>query len=461
MTYSARFTALALLGTLLITSGCGAAADKSSLEDVTLSYWRVFDNDDAFRDVIKSYTALHPNVKINYKKLRGDEYEDELVRALAEGEGPDIFAVHNDEVEQFKNLLMPMPASTTVSFLQTQGAIRKQTVIVNKETPGMSQKTLKNDFVDVVAEDVVRDYQPDPSVDAEQRIFGLPLSVDTLAMFVNKDLFNAAGIATSPTTWQDFQADIIKLTDINSKGDIAQSGAAIGTSDNVERVTDILSVLMMQNGTNMTDSRGRVAFHTIPDGTPDNIFPGLDAVNFFTDFANPTKEVYTWNDSFPNSLQAFANGQTAIFFGYSYDIPLLRTMSPKLNFGISKLPQIDGGREVNIANYWVEGVSKDTEFADWAWDFLQYQAKEENVQTYLDKAGKPPALRGLINNTLDNEDTGIFAEQLLTARTWYHGNDVAAMENAMMSLIDTILGGAEDPANDIETTARIVAQTYK
>lgn len=458
-----RVIAACVLGSVLLTTGigCGGGGSTGTLTDVTLKFWSVFDNADAYKGLISAYTTLHPNVEIEYKKLRADDYENELVRAMAEGTGPDIFSVHNDAMEEYKSLMLPMPASTTVTYLETQGTLRKQSVVVERETPTLSQKNLKSQFVDVVASDVIRDYQPDPKVEATERVFGLPLSVDTLALYYNKELLNAAGIASAPTTWEEFQEDVVKLTQTDSAGNITQSGVALGTSKNVERAPDILAALMLQNGTNMTDDRGRVAFHTIPDGTPDNVFPGLDAVNFYTDFANPTKEVYTWNTDFPSSLEAFTDGQTAFFLGYSYHMPLIRTAAPKLDFAVSKLPQITGGREVNYANYWVNSVSKDTKNVDWAWDFVQFMADSDNVTTYLDATTKPPALRSLINNALADEDVGSFAEQLLTAKSWYHGGDVAAMEKAMNTLINTILAGSDDPENVIEQAAKVVAQTYE
>lgn len=459
-----RILSALLLGSVLVTSGAGCGGDTTSpasQEDVTLTYWRVFDNDDTFDEIISDYTDLHPNVDIVYKKIRYDEYADELIEAFAKGEGPDIFAVHNDALGEFKDLLMPMPSSTTTTYLEQRGTIRKEIVAVEQEEPTISQKKFKDTFVDVVTDDVIMDYQPDPEVDAEERIFGFPLSVDTLALFYNKDLLNAAGIATPPTTWDEFQEDVIALTAIDDSGTVTQSGAALGTSRNVDRVVDIVSVLMMQNGTDMTDSRGRVAFHTIPEDTPDDVFPSLDAVRFYTDFANPTKEVYTWNEDFSGSFDAFANGQSAFFFGYSYHIPLIRTAAPQRNFDVSALPQIDGGQQVNYANYWVEVVSKDTEYEDYAWNFLQYAADRENVESYLTAAGRPTAIRALINNQLSDEDLGVFAEQLLTARSWYHGADVAAMEEAMKDLIDAILAGADEPEDEVEQAAKIVAQTYE
>lgn len=68
----------------------------------------------------------------------------------------------------------------------------------------------------------------------------------------------------------------------------------------------------------------------------------------------------------------FIRGQAAIMFGYSYHLPLIvagrrsdfngddATQYLKdLNIGVSSLPQIAGAAQpVNIANYWVETVSK-------------------------------------------------------------------------------------------------------
>ncbi|HCC83444.1 TPA: hypothetical protein DEP96_01185 [Candidatus Uhrbacteria bacterium] len=458
-----RLASSLLLSSLLLTLGLGCSGKDaaSSLPEVKLTYWRTFDNSDTMSDIITAYTTLHPNVSIDYKKLRSDEYDNALLRAFADGTGPDIFSVHNSALGSYQSLLLPEPATTTIPYAEIQGTLRKQTVIITKVLPTVSIKTLKNDFVDTVAADVVFPYQPDPKVAAVDSIYGLPLAVDTLALYANKDLLNAASIPAAPANWQEFHDDVVKLTKLDSTGKIIQSGAGFGTSKNVNRAVDILSVLMMQNGANMVDDRGRVAFQTVPAGTPRDLFPAVDATTFYTDFANPTKDAYTWNESFPSSFDAFTAGQTAFYLGYSYDLPLIRTAAPKLNFTINNLPQITGGREVNYPNYWVESVSKDTKNPDWAWDFINFATRKENVTSYLTKAQKPTALRSLISTQLESEDLGVFAEQLLLAKSWYHGKDTAAMEKALNSFIDVILLGTTDPGNAIETTARIVSQTYE
>ncbi len=448
---------------VLVGAGCGSDSSDatSATEDVSLKYWRVFDDVDTLDSIIDDYRDAHSNVKISYTKWRFEEYEDELIRAFAEGRGPDMFTIHNTWMSSFEDLIMPMPESITTSSLEQQGTVRKETVTVVTTEETMSLRELKSDYVEQVASDVVMDYQATSNSDVEDRIFGLPLALDTLALFYNKDLLDAAGIARPPGTWSDFQDDVELLTSIDSEGNINQSGAAIGTSDNVDRAMDILTLLMMQNGTDMTDSRGRVSFHVIPDDAPEDVYPGLDATEFYTDFANPTKSVYTWNDEYSDSFDAFANGETAFFFGYSYHIPLIRTVAPKLNFAIDNVPQISGAQEVNFANYWVEVVSKDTEDEDWAWGFILYAADEDNVGSYLDEAGKPTALRSLISSQLDDEMIGPFAEQVLTATSWYHGSDIDAAEEALNELIDNILSGIYEGEDAIELAASKVSQTYE
>jgi len=458
-----RRLSIILLLVLLTTTGAGCFGGGSSSTVVAtpqIEIWRVFDDGDTFDAIIDSYRAIHPNVKIEYRKLRFDEYEDELIRAFAEGRGPDIFSVHNTWLPAYQDLMEPMPSSITVTQYETQGTLRKETVVVEVESKTMTTSQLKSAFVEQVARDVIMEYKLDEKTDPVEKIYGLPLAMDTLALFYNKDLLNAAGIPTTPTSWSEFQDDVVKLTDFDGDGEIRQSGAAIGTSGNVERAPDILSLLMMQNGTQMIDERGRIAFAAVPKDAPKGVYPGYDAVSFYTDFSNPTKEVYTWNDNFDGSFEAFTNGETAFFLGYSYHIPLIRTASPKLNFAVAPVPQITGGKQANFANYWVEGVSNQTDVSDWAWDFIQFAADEDNVGSYLQEAQKPTALRSLIADQLDDEWLGPFAEQTLTAESWYHGYDVGAMENAFNDLIDIIAAGTDDPDNEMTKAANIVADTY-
>ncbi len=189
--------------------------------------------------------------------------------------------------------------------------------------------------------------------------------------------------------------------------------------------------------------------------------PGEDALGFYTDFASPYKEVYTWNENMPNSLEAFSTGRTAFFFGYSYHIPQIRNLAPKLNFTIAKMPQIEGSQEINFTNYWVETVSAKTKNQNEAWDFLQFAAKAENVQKYLAKTKKPTALRSLVASQIEDLDLAIFASELLTAKSWYQGMDALATEKIMNEMIENVVAGTQTLKEAIGLAQGRVNQTIR
>ena len=79
---------LFLILVFLLTAGFGCknpgAAVQEKMKPIELNYWRVFDDQDSFEEIITAYKLLHPNIKINYRQFRIEEYEQELLEALAE-----------------------------------------------------------------------------------------------------------------------------------------------------------------------------------------------------------------------------------------------------------------------------------------------------------------------------------------------------------------------------------------
>ncbi|MBI5622050.1 extracellular solute-binding protein [Candidatus Falkowbacteria bacterium] len=432
---------LALLFIFMTTAGLGCKAPSKEAQQanqpLTLNYWRVWDTPNDLSEVIMAYKAMHPNVTINVRQFRYDEYEQALLEALAEDRGPDIFSIHNTWLNKYRSKIAPAPESVRLPFERTvkRLGIKEEKVIDYNQIKIITPTQVKNNFVDVVYSDVV---WPDPTDGNRDKVYGLPYSVDTLVLFYNKDLLNASGIPEPAQNWVEFQNHVKKIVKQDKQGNIIQAGAAIGTADNVARSFDILSILMMQNGTRMTQGN-TVTLAGYPAGMEDrDVPPAEEALTFYTDFAYPAKEVYTWNSEMNDSLTAFLSGQVAYFFGYSYNLQDIKNRAPKLNFGYSRLPQIEGNREYNYANYWVETVAKKSAHQDWAWDFVQFAAAADQVKRYLDKTKHPTALRSLISVQADNEELLPFVSQLLTATSWYRGTDPAAAETIFKELIKSV-----------------------
>lgn len=451
------------LAATLILSGCGCKQSNPHLYDLTLEIWGPLDYDAALREVVDNYTKLNPNVvRVVYKKIALENYQKELLDALAAGQGPDIFLISNSWVPAFADKIIPAPSVMDPKII--------------------SQQKFNSNFVDVAAEDFID----------QGKIYGVPLSVDSLALYYNKDLFNQAGIATPPENWNEFIADVIKLTKIDSYGNITQSGAAIGTVYNINRPTDILNLMMIQNGTEMVDNDGRATFDKAIYGADSNSFyPGEEALNFYTQFANSKSSFYTWNPSLHYSIDAFSEGAVAMMINYSYNIDTIIAKSPKLNFAIAPVPQFEGKVSVNLANYWgfvvaknataktpenSATVSNDTRIKE-AWEFLTYfstkpdgsfVAASSGVSTgqkadpnfdpavsFLLKTGQPAARRDLIEPQKTDPKIGVFAEGNLIAKTFYR-KDASAVENIFAQMIDSVNKGQSAVSDAIKTAAQRV-----
>lgn len=381
---------------------------------VKLSVWG-FENKSVFDPIVKAYKQTRPNVEITYQQVPAENYENYLLNALASGQAADVFPIHNRALPKEKDKLAPVAsAQLTVSQFE-------------------------NLFPTVAEQDFTFSTS---SAGADKKIYALPLSIDTLSLLYNKDLFDQAAIVSPPKTWNEFQTIVPRLRSISQTNQIQKAAAAIGGSKKtIGTAVDLLNVLMLQNGTRMTtpDLRG-ASFASYSSNNP-----GLQAFNFYLQFANPGSNYYTWNDNQPDSLESFSSGNTAMLFGYYSDFVKIKNKNPFLNIGIAPLPQTTEANAVSYADYWGLAVSKQSQASGWAWDFIIYLASRPEVsKLYLGAANRPAALRSLINENIDDPILGVFSRQALTARSWYEF-DENAINGIFNSAIAGTLTGQFDP----------------
>lgn len=426
-----------LLALAKITAVCGALAlvgaacgRAPSGKKPVLVVWGVFDSAESMRPLIQAFENQQGGARIQYKKISPvDSYEQQLISALAENRGPDVFLVHASWLPRREGTLLPAPVEL------------------------LPEKAVRDEFVDVVAKDFVRD----------GRVLGLPVFMDTLALFYNKDLFNAAGVARAPRTWQEVHEVVKKLTRVNDTeeaGKIERHGIAMGAGTNVNRAPDILSILMLQNGARMLDEDGLPAFGKDPNA--------LQALTFYTDFANPAKEVYSWNLRSDYSLDAFAEGEAAMMINYSYHVPTISAKNPRLNFAVAPLPQVETGNRDNppktYASYWAYGVSKNTTAPVEAWNFVRFFTSFDSSRQYLEQSGYPPARRDLVAQLQNDARIGVFAKQALIAETWQQPDNRAVDRvftealDAVVSGQDSVEGALRRAAEQVETAAKALQQ---
>jgi hypothetical protein len=240
------------------------------------------------------------------------------------------------------------------------------------------------------------------------------------------------------------EADIPKLRVLNAQGQITQAAVALGGSEtSIENAPDLIFLLMLQNGTQMTsnDGGGATFNETSQSGSTN---PGLAAFNFYLQFANSASPYYTWNDGMGDALQSFIQGKTAIMFDYASAKADIVQKAPFLNFGIAETPQpANATVDVSYPKYEGLGVSKSGQVAA-AWQFILYLTTNTNGEKiYVGDTGEPPASRSFIAANLNDPNYGAFAAQALTARSWYEVDDTQ-IDAIMNTAIQSVLNGSND-----------------
>lgn len=444
----------------LFLSGCGS---KNPNYKITLEVWGLFDNRDAYEEIFANYAKLNPNIaQINYRKLVPDTFREDLLEALASGQGPDIFLISNTWLPSFGDKLASAPPEI------------------------FGEQKFRGNFPDVAIADFL----------SEGKVFAVPLTIDSLNLYYNKDLFNEAGITSPPEDWNKFVDYSRRMTKIDNMGQIIQAGAAMGTAYNINRSTDLLSALMLQNGTNMTDSlKTAASFDKIANTEKGNVFPGENALIFYTQFAKAASPSYSWNKNLHYSVDAFAEGKLAMMLNYSWQRDAITNKAPKLNFDVAFLPQISGSQPVGYANYWGYAVGKNKLVSasavaaqnnpqqtpvpneirvQEAWKLLSYMSAKPDpaaisaankkvdpnfdpAKAYLIKTGKPAARRDLIELQKTDPKIGVFAAGNLIAKSWYQVDPVTE-EGIFAEMIDQVNRGQFAPAEALKSAAAKINQ---
>ncbi len=447
-----KIITLLLIGVFVITSGfgckgLGCSTDVAS-QPVALTYWGVWDSPTQVAGLIQDYQASHPTVKIIYKQLRYEEYERKLLEAWADDRGPDIFAIPASWLNKYQNRIVPMPSKVQIPVQEIKGTIKKETVVTLQTVTGLRADEVKNQYVDVVYNNVVKNNQ----------IYALPYSLDTLVTFYNEDLLDQASLPEKIITFNDLVDQTSQLTKVTTDNKIVQSGVALGTADNIPRFFDIVSSLMLQTEVNLKGAKFN------PVGGEQSAARFREAINFYISFARPGLASYSWDKSLPNAFDMFSSGKLAYFFGYSYHADALRKAGVPFEWGITNFPQTEGSQGTKYyADYWVNVVAKKSKNQGVAWNFVQNTASAQNVKKYLDQNKKPTALRSLITEQKNNPDIAPFANQVLTADNWYTGYDYPKAESYMAEFINGLADNKIDINNqsDLKLFIDRINQTYQ
>jgi len=362
-----------------------------SKKEETVTWWGLWEDEAVVASTITSYQSQNPNIKINYIKQSKEDYRERLTNALAKGTGPDIFTIHNTWVPMFKNDLDQIPNSvvSAVDYPKIYYPV------------AVSDLSLGSGFV------------------------GIPTGFDSLALFINEEIFNTQGKAT-PKTWDELRQTATELTIKDENGVIQQAGVALGRTENVDHWPEILALMMLQNGVKMTQPDLCSSLGGSEAGSSTESCPGADALSFFSLFATVDQ---VWDETLPPSTIAFSGGKLAMYFGPSWRVFEIKQQNPNLKFKVVPVPQLPKDTpnqpDVAYASYWAIGVSKRSQVKSTAWDFVKSLSSSESLQKMYTAAASQ-RLFGEIYPRVDMASlltadpmASVFVAQAPAAKSWY------------------------------------------
>jgi ABC-type glycerol-3-phosphate transport system substrate-binding protein len=304
-------------------------------------------------------------VDVSYVQVKESDFDEAFVNALAEQKGPDVVMISQDKLLMHRNKLQPIP----------------YTVI--------SERGYLDTFVDEVSLFMF----PEGS-------YGMPVFVDPIVMYWNKTLFENAGLAKVPTDWETFKSNyVIPLTEKTSALEINQSAVAFGEYDNVVHAKELISLLSMQAGTKIInkDANGRIKSE-FSDQLGATIAPAIAALNFYTEFSDPQKILYSWNRALPDSQNYFLSRDLAMYFGFASEYRVLQEKNPNISFDIAMVPQPKQTNDKKTyGRMYAFAIPKQSQYTSTDLEAIRALTSAVSVQKFADLLGVAPARRDVVS----------------------------------------------------------------
>jgi multiple sugar transport system substrate-binding protein len=295
--------------------------------------------------IIQAFEAANPDIQVQLEPVGSGDYYARILTQIAAGDPPDLLQIGDDAVPMFVDRGAFVPLDDFIS-----GEYPLDTGIY---LPGMLEPG---------------------QIDGTQYL--LPKDYSPLAVYYNKALFDAAGVAYPEDgwTWDDFVATAQALTVTDDSGNTTQWGVQLPgpwTTGFEAFVAGAGGRLISEDGTQFV-------------GVMDS--PEVQAaVQFYSDLYHVHKVAPPPADmnAFGGGNSEFDNGQAAMrIFGRWPQAGLLE--NPNVDLGVVGMPA--GVERASVLFWGGFGISSLSENPEAAWRFLRFYVGAEGAETWKDWA---------------------------------------------------------------------------
>ncbi len=295
------FIAAAVVG-LLVFSGAIPLGKDIEGGQGTVILWGTF-RTESLNTLLEEFNNANPSFVVKYVQKNPQNFDQELLEALASGQGTDMFFLSDDLAFHYSNKILAIPYQNyPLSSFKKNFAQAGEVFLTSKG------------------------------------ILAFPMTIDPLVMYYNRSMLDANGIVSPPDNWDDFIGVVPTLTQRDERNKIIKSAVAFGHFSNISHAKNVLATLFMQSGNKIvSEKEGRFVSDLMVLRSSYSL---SSILKFYTDFADPQKNIYSWNKSLPFSRDFFSTDKLAFYFGYASELSSLISKNPNQNFLVAEIPQI-------------------------------------------------------------------------------------------------------------------------
>ncbi|MFA6523912.1 MAG: extracellular solute-binding protein [Candidatus Paceibacterota bacterium] len=394
------FIALAVFGVLVFSGAIKIGSDNQSGALGTVTLWGTV-KVDVIASALDDFNRVNKTFIVKYVQKYPETFDQDLLEALASGQGPDMFFLPDNLVFNYKNKIYPIPyQSLPVATFENSFASAGEVFLTSKG------------------------------------VLAFPIAIDPMVMYYNRSILDANSVVYPPVYWDEFINLVPILTKKDENKKIIKSGVAMGQFSNIDHSKDIISILFMQAGNPIITEKNGYFVSTLNETGKYDLGSIL---KFYTDFSNPLKDVYSWNKAMPNSSDVFSADNLAFYFGYASELQTLINKNPNLNFLPAQMPQIKNASSkltsARVTGIAISAFSKNLNTAFTAAGLL---SSSDFASKFANALGVAPARRDLLAIKQTDAYLPTFYSSALYSRSWLDpsSNDT---DNIFRGMVEGVL----------------------
>lgn len=383
-----------------------SSGDSGSAEGVELTYWMWNKNQEpTFRAMADAFEKQNPNVSVNIELTPVSEYWTKLQTAVQGGAAPDVFWMNHLNVRLYADNGIIAPVDDAISELGIDVSKYPSTIEMYNH-------------------------------DGAQ--YGLPQDLDTVGMWFNKDLFDAAGLEypNADWTWDDVEAAAATLTDADA--------GVYGIASSVDSQSNYYPTIWQAGGHVISEDESTSGWDTAEN---------LAGIQYWVDFVEQGYSPSAAQLAETTADQLFPSGKLAMYYSGTWNVGPY-TDDPAIAEMVDVVPLPAGVEEATVLGSLASSVNASSPNLEEATAFALFTASEEAAQIRVDVQDKAPAYNNMWKDWAADSPfdlDGLYEESLETGRRLPATGNTAEWTKIEVDTVTQIFAQQVSPEDGLAT----------